>query len=136
MYWAFKKILCKACLPFNCFLVMKGILKALFSFIPLLLNFSDLPNNGSNSRKRSRSSRSEVFCRKGVLRSFAKFTGKQLCQSLFFNKVAGLRRFPVNFVKFPRTLFFIEHLRWLLLKIYTKAIVKVPSEEHPSSYWG
>ena len=26
----------------------------------------------------------------GVLKNFAKFTGKQLCQSLFFNKVAGL----------------------------------------------
>ena len=30
-------------LPFNCFLVIKGILKVLFSFIPWLLNFSDLP---------------------------------------------------------------------------------------------
>ena len=58
-----------------------------------------------------------MFCRKGVLRNFAKFTGKQLCQSLFFNKVAGLgpafclkkriwhRCFPVNFVKFFRTPF-------------------------------
>ena len=36
-----------------------------------------------------RSSRPEVFCKKGVLRNFAKFTGKHLCQSLFFNKVAG-----------------------------------------------
>ena len=26
---------------------------------------------------------------RGVLRNFAKFTGKHLCQSLFFNKVAG-----------------------------------------------
>ena len=25
-----------------------------------------------------------VFCRKGALRNFAKFTGKRLCQSLFF----------------------------------------------------
>ena len=33
-------------------MVIKGILKALFSFIPWLLNFSDLPNYGSNSRKR------------------------------------------------------------------------------------
>ena len=33
---------------------------------------------------------SEVFCKKGVLRNFAKFTGKRLCQSLFYNKVAGL----------------------------------------------
>ena len=33
----------------------------------------------------------EVFCKKDVLRNFAKFTGKQLRQSLLFNKVAGLR---------------------------------------------
>ena len=59
-----------------------------------------------------RSSRPEVFCKKGVLRKFAKFLGKHLCQSLFFNKVAGL---PVNFVKFLRTSFFIEHLWWMLL---------------------
>ena len=30
--------------------------------------------------------------KKGVLRNFAKFTGKPLCQSLFCNKVAGLRQ--------------------------------------------
>ena len=28
-------------------------------------------------------------CIKGVLRNFAKFTRKHLCQSLFFNKVVG-----------------------------------------------
>ena len=36
-------------------------------------------------------SRPEVFRKKGVFRNFAKFTGKHLRQSLFFNKVAGLR---------------------------------------------
>ena len=41
----------------------------------------------------SRSSCPEVFCRKGVLRNFAKFTVKHLCQILFFDKVAGLRIF-------------------------------------------
>ena len=35
-----------------------------------------------------RSSRPEVFCKKAVLRNFAKFTGKYLCRSLFFNKIA------------------------------------------------
>ena len=35
-----------------------------------------------------RSSRLEVFCKKAVLRNFAKLTEKHLCQSLFFNKVA------------------------------------------------
>ena len=79
------------------------------------------------SRYKDRSSRLEVFCKKGVLGNFAKFTGKHLCQRLFFNKVAGLkpatllkkslwhRCFPVNFAKFLRTPFFTEHLRWLLL---------------------
>ena len=38
-----------------------------------------------------RSSRPEVFCKKGVLRNFAKITGKHLCKSLFFDKVTGLR---------------------------------------------
>ena len=37
------------------------------------------------------SSRSEVFCKKGVIRNFTKFTEKYLWQSFFFNKVAGLR---------------------------------------------
>ena len=32
-------------------------------------------------------SRPEVFCKKGVFKNFAKFTGKHVCQSLFFNKV-------------------------------------------------
>ena len=32
-----------------------------------------------------------VFCKKGVLRNFAKFTGKHLCQSLCFNQVTGLQ---------------------------------------------
>ena len=35
-----------------------------------------------------RSCRPEVFCNNGVLRKFAKFIGKHLRQSLFFNKVA------------------------------------------------
>ena len=33
----------------------------------------------------------EVLRKRGVLRNFAKFTGKHLCQRLFFNKVADLR---------------------------------------------
>ena len=44
-----------------------------------------------------RSSHPEVFCKKDVLKNFAKFTGKHLRQSLFFNKVAGLR--PATLLK-------------------------------------
>ena len=68
-----------------------------------------------------------MFCKKGFSRNFAKFTGKQLRQSLFLNEVAGLnpvtllkkrlwyRSFPVDFAKFLRTPFLVEHLWWLLL---------------------
>ena len=59
-----------------------------------------------------RSIRPEVFWKKGVFKNFAKFTGKHLCQSLFF---------PVNFAKFLRTPIFTEHLSWLLLKSENKS---------------
>ena len=78
-------------------------------------------NKFTEGRKEERSSRPDVFCEKDVLRNFAKFTGKHLCQSLFFNKVASgacnlikketlAQVFPVNFSKFLRTYFFTEHL--------------------------
>ena len=38
-----------------------------------------------------KSSQPEVFCKKCALKNFAKFTGKHLCQSFFFNKFAGLK---------------------------------------------
>ena len=38
-----------------------------------------------------RSSHQRCSVKKGVLGKFAKFTGKHLCQSLFFNNVAGLQ---------------------------------------------
>ena len=38
-----------------------------------------------------RSSHRRCSVRKGVLRNFAKFTGKNLCLRLFFNKITGLR---------------------------------------------
>ena len=53
--------------------------------------------------------------RKGVLRNFAKFTGKHLCQSLFFNKVADLETlvqvFFCIFCRLSKNTFFIEHFR-------------------------
>ena len=64
----------------------------------------------------SRSSRSQMWFKIGVLKIFAIFTGKYLCWSLFLIKLLNLlnfikrrlqrRCFPVNIAKFLRTLFF------------------------------
>ena len=66
----------------------------------------------------SRSSHRICSVRKVVLRNFAKFIGKHLFQSLFFNKIAGIRPatllkkrlwhrcFPVNFAKSKEHLFY------------------------------
>ena len=49
--------------------------------------------------------------KKGLLRNFTKFTGKQLCQSLFFNKVADLTQvFSCEFCEISKNTFFKEHL--------------------------
>ena len=77
-----------------------------------------------------RSSRPKVFCKNVFLEISQKFTSKRLCQSLFFNKVAGLRPatvlkkklwhrcFPVNFTKFLRVPFLTERLWWVLLFVF------------------
>ena len=69
-----------------------------------------------------RSTCPEMFCKKGVFRHFANFTGKHLCQNLYFNKVAGPpaallkkrlwhRCFPVNFFEISKnTLHYRTHL--------------------------
>ena len=61
--------------------------------------------------------------KKRFLKNFAKCTGKHLCQSLFFNKAAGLRSatilkkrlrhsyFPANTAKLLRKHYFEEQLR-------------------------
>ena len=66
---------------------------------------------------------------KRVLKGFAKFTRKLLCQSLFFNKVARPqcatllklrlwhRCFHVNFAKSLRTPLYIDNLWWLDLSL-------------------
>ena len=75
-------------------------------------NLADSENSWS---KYYISIREDVFCKQGVLKNFAEFLGKHLSQSLFFNKVAGLRPatslkerlryrcFSLNFAKFLRT---------------------------------
>ena len=79
-----------------------------------------------NNDTECRSSHRRCSIEKSVLKNFAKITGKQLCQSLFFNKVTGLRTailfkkrlwkryFPVHFSKFSKTPF-LQNTSWQLL---------------------
>ena len=58
--------------------------------------------------------RPELFCKKGVLENYAKFTGKRLWQSLLFNKVAGQtlpQVFSCEFCKIFKNTFLTEHFR-------------------------
>ena len=85
---------------------------------PLTCDFTVATCGGSHQR---------CSIKKSILENSAKFSGKHLYQSLFFNKVKGLspatllkkrlwhRCFPVNFVKFLRTAF-LENTSQLLLK--------------------
>ena len=77
---------------------------------------------------KNRSSHQRIYMKEGVLRNFTKFSGKHLCQCLFFNKQyigTGLNFikketlhwcFLVNFAKFQRTPFSQNIIGRLLLK--------------------
>ena len=52
-----------------------------------------------------RSSRLEVFCIRGVLQTFAKFTGKNLDGSLFFDKVAACKPATLSRKKIDKFVF-------------------------------
>ena len=115
-----------------------------FSKIRPFLQLSELQGSGAILmlifiKTLSRSSHQMCSLRKGALRNFTTFTGKHLCQSLFFNKVAGLgsatllkkrlwhRCFPGNFAKFLRTLFLQNTSGRLFLSVlqcYKKVILK------------
>ena len=67
--------------------------------------------------------------KKSVLRNFTKFTGKHLCQSLFFNKVGGLgynyikkeilaQVFSCEICEISKNTFFTEHLSATACKTY------------------
>ena len=98
-----------------------------------------------------------MFCEKGVLKYFTKFTGKHLCQSLFlkklqasvcnyikkenlaqasvydYNKKENLAQvFSCEFCKILRTPLFIEHLRWLLL-CFLLFLIMVSKEQSKKS---
>ena len=89
-----------------------------------------------------RSSRPDMFCKRGVLTNFAKFTGKHLCQSLFFNKVAGRTLFLKNlaqvfscqFCEIRKNTFSTEHLWWMFLKCYEQGAYLGPCQAFRCSF--
>ena len=105
-------------------------------------------NRLKNTKRNTRSSRPEVFCEKSVLRNFTKFTGKRLCQSLFPNKIAGLRPaillkkrhwrscFLVNFCEISKNIFFIEHLWLLLLSFLARSFFFKAMKLDALALWG
>ena len=75
-----------------------------------------------NLKISSKSSHRRCSVKTGVLGNIEKFTGKHLCQSLFFNKVAGqafnfvkkealAQEFSCEFFEISKNTFFTEHLR-------------------------
>ena len=85
-----------------------------------------------------RSSHWRCSIKKGVLRNFAKSTGKHLCQTLFFNKIAGLRPLLKHFIKkeslaqifscefceISKNTIFTEHLRTTASTYLRKDFIK------------
>ena len=77
-----------------------------FNFLP-----GRVPKVEATNSRGDISSHPDVLCKKRVLRNFAKFTGKHLCQSLSSNKVAGLRpaASEVTLIEGGKTFFIVWH---------------------------
>ena len=90
--------------------------------LPLLFFMLNLHSGTSNylhvekqirSWWKVRSNRRRCSVRKGVLRNFAKLTGKHLCQSLFLDKVAKedlAQLFSCEFYEISKKTFITKHL--------------------------
>ena len=72
-----------------------------------------------------------------VLKKFAIFAGKNLCQSLFLvNFVKRRLQFSCEYCKIFKNSFFIEHLRWLLLQVlHKKEVPKNFATSLPESFF-
>ena len=86
-------------------------------FLWILQNFQEhlFSYNTSSDwfwKVKSRSSCPEVSCKKGVLRNFAIFTGKLLCQSLFFTAlglvVASVKAYNFTKIRLRHRVFLCE----------------------------
>ena len=97
------------CVQLKCTMWCLRIVLILRNYWWVILKFWSIEDTTTSSHQR-------CFFKKGS-KNFPKFTGKYLCQSLFFNKGAGLKHatllkkilqwrcFPVDFLKFLRASF-------------------------------
>ena len=100
-------------------------------FFPQLLVFYHLTDafvlvlimsSASHPHPLGRSGRLQMFCKIGIPKNFANFTGKHRC-------------FYVKFAKFLVTTFFIEHLWWLRLSILLFMNVSSFTSSLPHSHY-
>ena len=95
-----------------------------FDFYLILISGKLRFLNIKNMFHEYRSSSPEMFCKNGILKSFAKFTRKHLCRSLILKKKTVVfkltkkrlrsRCFSVSFAKFLRTSVLKIFCKWLL----------------------
>ena len=82
--------------------------------------------------------------KKGVLKNFPKFTGKHLCQSLFFNKADSeacnfikkgilAQVFSCEFCVISKNTFFTEHL-WTTTSVLMVMIIRVSGKFPPGKF--
>ena len=82
-------------------------------------------------QRSNRSSRWRCSVKEGVLGNFAKFTGKHLCQRLFFKKVAGqacnfikkdslAQVFSCDFCEISKNTFFTKHIQTTASKVINR----------------
>ena len=77
-----------------------------------------------------RSNHQRCSMKKDVLRNFAKFTGKHLCQSLFFKKETLAQVFSCEFCEISKNTFFTEHL-WTTASDITSILWSYVCYRHP-----
>ena len=77
-------------------------------------------------------SRPEVFRKKAIMKNLAKSTGKQLCRSLFFNKITSLRFATFLKKKLRQKCFFVNFAK--LLIFYRIPLVAASVDRRTSLY--
>ena len=75
---------------------------------PTLLFINILEQRAISSSSIHRSSRPEVFWKKGILKIFTEFSGKHLCQSIFIKKEALAQVFSYEFCEIFENIYFYK----------------------------